>query len=167
MKKNYFIILLALLISLFIYLFYRTENTVVTKLAISLLSRERFEILRNSIVSKVTLNEHIINSLPEGLWVFCITLTSKNLYLKINDIKFDLLFLPLIFSVGLEFFQLLHLTNGRFDFWDIGVSVVFWAIAHYCIRFNDEEQNALRPFNKRSMICTASYFIVYLAHVWK
>lgn len=167
MKKKYFLIIISLAISLFIYLFYRTEKTVVTDLFISLISLDRYVGLKESIVNNVTLNEHIINSLPEGLWVFCITLTSKNLFLKIGNKEINLLYLPLLFSIGLEFFQLFKLTNGRFDFWDIAFSITFWAIANYLVKQENVRQNILHPFNTNGLICVLSYLIVYLAHVWK
>lgn len=167
MKKKYFLVIVSLAISLFIYLFYRTEKTVVTDLFISLISFDRYVGFKESIVNNLILNEHIINSLPEGLWVFCITITSKNFFLKIGNREINLLFLPLIFSIGLEFFQLFKLTNGRFDFWDIGFSIAFWAIANYLMKQKNSKQNILRPFNTTSLICVLSYLIVYLAHVWE
>lgn len=167
MKNKYFLITLSLAISLFIYLFYRTEKTVVTDLFISLISLNEFLNLKVSIVNNLILNEHIINSLPEGLWVFCITLTSKNLFLKIENREINLLYLPLVFSIGLEFFQLFNLTNGRFDFWDIGFSIGFWAIANYFAKQTSSKQNILNPFDSKSIICILSYVIVYLAHVGK
>lgn len=167
MKKKYFLIIVSLVISLFIYLFYRTEKTVITDLFISLISLDRYVGLKESIVNNLILNEHIINSLPEGLWVFCITLTSKNLFLKIRKKEINLLFLPLVFAIGLEFFQLFKLTNGRFDYWDIGFSIAFWAIANYVVKHENSRQNILRPLNTNSLICILTYFIVYLAHVWE
>ncbi len=167
MKKNYPLIILSLLISLFIYLFYRTEKTVINEIFISIVSYDNFVDLRRSITGSLKLDEHIIYSLPEGLWVFCITLTSKFLYVKVGRHEIDLHFVPLIFSIGLELFQLLHLTNGRFDFWDIGVSVLFWALANYVIKHNGTRQNILDPVTVRSFTCFISYQIVYLAHVWK
>lgn len=166
-KKKYYLIALSLLISLFIYLFYRTEKTVITELFISIISFDAFVELQKTIIKILPLNERIIYSLPEGLWVFCITLTSKNLFLKVGSHEINLIFAPLVFSIGLELFQLLHLTNGRFDFWDIGFSVCFWAMAHYLPHFNSKRQNILSPFNIRSFICLLSYLIVYLAHVWE
>lgn len=166
-KKNYCLIVLSLLISLFIYLFYRTEKTVVNEIIISIISIDKFVDLRKMITNVVSLNKHIIYSMPEGLWVFCITLTSKPLFLKVGSREINLLFIPLIFSIGLELFQLLHLTNGRFDIWDIGFSVLFWAIANYLVTHKETKQNILHPFTTKSFICLFSYLIVYLAHVWK
>ena len=153
--------------SLFIYLFYRTEKTVVNEIFISIISFDRFIELRKSITNTLPLNKHIIYSLPEGLWVFCISLTSKRLFLKVGSLEINLLFVPLIFSIGLELFQLFHLTNGRFDFWDIGFSILFWSIANYLVTHKNTKQNILNPFTIKSFICILSYLIVYLAHVWK
>ena len=167
MRKNYFFILISLSLSLFIYLFYRTEKTVINEIFIYITSFDRFIELQKVITNLIPLNKHIIYSLPEGLWVFSITLTSKFLFLKIGNLKINLLFVPLIFSIGLELFQLLNLTNGRFDFWDIGVSILFWFVANYLIPYKTIHQNILNPFTTRSLICVFSYIIVYLAHVWK
>lgn len=165
MKKNYAFVILSLLTSLFIYLFYRTQKTVVNEIFISLLSADKYHALREKISGNIPLNEYIIYSLPEGLWVFCITLTSKFLFIRFGKREVDLVFMPLIFSVGLELMQLLHFTNGRFDFWDIGVSCMFWAIAKYWVKGTHSRQNILQPYTARSFICICSYGIVYLAHV--
>lgn len=167
MKRNYFFIIPALLVSLFIYLFYRTEKTVINEIFISIVSLDTFTGWRQHITSTLPLNTHLVYSLPEGLWVFCITLTSKFLFVRTSSREIDLLFVPLLFAIGLELFQLLHLTNGRFDFWDIGFSLLFWTVANYLIHYKNTRQNILDPFNTRSMLCILSYLIVYLAHVWK
>lgn len=167
MKKKYLLITLCLLFSLFIYLFYRTEKTVANKIFISLISFDSFIELRNSIKNTLPLNRYIIYSLPEGLWIFCITLTSKFLFLKIGKHEVNLLYMPLVFAISLEFFQLFQITNGYFDFWDIGFSIVFWAIATYLLPSWNIKQNILTPLNSNSFICVLSYLIVYLAHVWK
>ena len=167
MKKQYLFIVLSLLFSLFIYLFYRTAKTVVTEMFIWIVSADNYWAMRAHITKALPLSEHIIYSLPEALWVFCITLTSKNLYVRFGKREFNLIFAPLLFAIGLELFQLLHLTNGRFDFWDIGLSILFWVAGNYLVKHSGVKQNILSPFNKRSMVCLFSYLIVYLAHVWK
>lgn len=166
MKKNYSFIIISLLISLFIYLFYRTEKTVINEITISIISFENYSGLRKSISRALPLNEHIIYSLPEGLWVFCVALTSKSLFVKIGKHEVSLFFAPLIFTMGLELFQLIHLTKGRFDYWDIGAAILFWIIANYSFKDKHPRQNILDPLNRRSYICLFTYLIVYLAHVW-
>lgn len=167
MKKRYWLIGAALALSLFIYVFYRTEKTVVNEILLTLITRESFLDLRTHITVLLPLNERVIYSLPEGLWVFCITVTSKGLYVTINGRQFNLIFVPLLFSIGLELFQLLQFTNGRFDFWDIGASVVFWATGRYSLLDVREKQNLVDPVNSRSLLCIVTYLIVYLAHVWE
>lgn len=167
MKKHYLLLIPCLLFSLFIYLFYRTEKTVVNEIFIWLFSPDRYFDVRNYVTSTISLPEHVVYSLPEALWVFCITLTSKGLFVKVGTSKLNLTFAPLLFAIGLELFQLLHFTNGRFDFWDIGLSLLFWAMANYGINNKSVKQNILAPFNTSSLICTLSYLIVYLAHVWR
>lgn len=165
MRKSNLLIILSLLVSLFIYLFYRTEKTVINTLSIHIFSIHNYIALRETITTLLPLNETVIYSLPEGLWVFCITLTSKSFYIQSFNRKIHCVFIPLIFCIGLELLQLLHLTNGRFDFLDIWISVSFWAIANYFLNYNPDKQNLLKPINVRSMVCFCSYGIVYLAHV--
>ncbi|MFT3748393.1 MAG: hypothetical protein QM768_08760 [Agriterribacter sp.] len=165
MKRNNVFIILSLLISLFIYLFYRTQRTVVNEIFISLLSADKYYALKEKISGTIPLNKYIIYSLPEGLWVFCITLTSKFLFIRIGKREMDIVFMPLLFCIGLEFMQLLHFTNGRFDYWDIAVSFLFWSIAKYWIKDAQPRQDILQLYTERSFVCILSYGIVYLAHV--
>ncbi len=166
MKKKYILILLSLLPALFIYLFYRTEKIVINDLFISILSRETLYVWRQQIISALPLHDHVIYSLPEGLWVFCISLTSKNIFVKIGRRNFNLIYFPLIFSIGLEFLQLFQITNGHFDFWDIGSAIAFWAFAKYAVKNNERLQNFFHRFDHRISLCVMTYLIVYLAHAW-
>ncbi|EHQ25060.1 hypothetical protein Mucpa_0879 [Mucilaginibacter paludis DSM 18603] len=156
-----------MLISLFIYLFYRTDRTFVNEIAIRLISFQKYKMLKARVGRLLPLNSLAIYSLPEGLWVFCITLTSKTFYVKLNKWRLNCVFIPLIFCVSLEILQLWHITNGRFDFMDIAVSLVFWIIASNILTEKDEKQNIFARPNSNSIICLASYCIVYLAHVFK
>lgn len=167
MKKKYFLIASGLLIGLFIYLFYRTGNTVITKLFISLISLEEYLLIREDILRLLPLNELLIYSLPEGLWVFCITLTSKDFYIRLWSRPLNLIFLPVLFTIGLEIFQRFQLTNGRFDWWDILFSILFWVLALFVGNAGFPKTNILKSFTVDSAICIISYLIVYLAHVWQ
>lgn len=167
MRKKYIFICISLLISLFIYLFYRTERTVVNEIVIRVISLATYARLKAYIVTVLPLNNMIIYSLPEGLWVFCITLTSKPYYITRNNWRIDGMFIPLIFCVSLEILQLFHIANGRFDFMDIGVSVVFWLLGSYIVSDKCEKQDIFTRPNSKTIVCLASYCIVYLAHVFK
>ena len=165
MRKRYYFITISLLVSLFIYLFYRTERTVVNDIAIRLFSFDRYSALKEAVPAFLPLNALMVYSLPEGLWVFCITLTSKPYYIQWRNLRLNCVFIPLIYCIALEVFQLLHVTNGRFDFADIWVSGLFWLVANFFFNYNGEKQNLLQPINLKRVACFASYGIVYLSHV--
>jgi hypothetical protein len=154
-----------LLASLFIYLFYRTEKTVVNDMLIRLISFDTYSRMKLGVVQYLPLNKFVIYSVPEGLWVFCITLTSKPYYIQWNSRSVDCVFVPLIYCIGLEIFQVLHLTGGRFDVMDIEISILFWLLANGLFKYDAEKRNILKPLNLRSLACFASYGIVYLSHV--
>jgi hypothetical protein len=164
MKRTYSLIALALSVCLFIYLFYRSKKTVINELISLILSPDRYAQYRSSVAAAIPLNDPILFSLPGGLWVFCMTILSKDLYIKIAKHKIRMVFVPVLFAVGLEFFQLLHLTNGTFDFWDVGFYVTFWLPAYFGFQ-SRHSQDLLSPFTLKGFICLACFFSVYLAHV--
>lgn len=165
MKKQYFLVAVSLLGSLFIYLFYRTDRTLVNAMAKAIFPEDQYFAIRESISSTLPLSSPIIYSLPEGLWVFCISLTSRSFFLKFRRLRLPCIFLPLLFSIGLEFFQLAGITKGRFDPVDIAVSVLFWMLAYFFFSHDGRKQDILASLNLRSSVCFFSYCIVYLAHV--
>ncbi len=165
MRKGHYCIIAALLVSLFIYVFYRTERTVVNEILIRMISLESYAAVKRAVNSFVPLPALVIYSLPEGLWVFCITLTSKPYYIGRPCRRMDCLVIPLLCCLGLEILQLLHLTNGRFDPADILVSLVWWLVAAFAFAGKPGTQNLLAPLNGSRMVCLVSYGIVYLSHV--
>jgi hypothetical protein len=158
-------LVIALSMSLFIYLFYRSEKTVVNELAILILSFDTYTAIKNSIIHAIPLNNVIIFSLPGGLWIFCATALSQDFYIRIKHHKIQVILVPILFAIGLEFCQLIHLTNGRFDSWDIFFYLLFWLVACYSFKSNDSQQNILSPFTFHGFICLACFLSVYLAHV--
>lgn len=165
MRKGYYFIIASLLVSLFIYVFYRTEKTVVNEIVIRMISLEGYATLKKAVNGWLPLHALVIYSLPEGLWVFCTTLTSKPYYLGHPCRRIDCLVIPLLCCVGLEILQLLHFTNGRFDPMDILVSVGCWLIAAFAFAGKPGRQNLLAPLNGSRMVCLASYGVVYFSHV--
>jgi hypothetical protein len=164
MKRTYSLIALALSVCLFIYLFYRSKKTVINELISVILSPDRYAQYRSSVAAAIPLNDPILFSLPGGLWVFCMTILSKDLYMKIGKQKIRIVVVPVLFAVGLEFFQLFHLTNGTFDFWDIGFYFFFWSLAYFGFQ-SGNSQDQVSPFTLKGFICLACFFSVYLAHV--
>lgn len=165
MKKYIPLLAAALLLSLFIYVFYRTEKTIINQLFISLFHKETYIFLKSQVTFYLPLPDFVIYSLPEGLWVFCITLTSNSFYLEVRKRKWDLIFVPILLALFMEIFQLLHFTNGRFDWMDIVVSTGFWLLGLLCTRTNMVKEPLFRSVNIATICCIVSYSIVYLAHV--
>ncbi len=165
MRKGHYFIIASLLVSLFIYLFYRTEKTVVNEIVIRLISPDSYAALKKAVNKFLPLPALVVYSLPEGLWVFCTTLTSKPYYLGYPCRRLDCLVIPLLCCVGLELLQWLHFTNGRFDPADILVSAGCWLVAAFAFAGKPGTQNLLAPLNGSRMVCLASYGIVYLSHV--
>lgn len=165
MRRKELLILTALLVCLFIYLFYRTERTIVNELAIRLTSPAYFATLRAQVATLLPLNDLVIYSLPEGLWIMCITLTSKMYYLRLFRWDIDCKYIPIVLCIVLELMQFFHVLNGRFDIMDILVSLFFWLLG--CTFFSEKKQrqNICSKVNVQMVQCVASYSIIYLAHV--
>ncbi|TCD04672.1 hypothetical protein EZ449_16585 [Pedobacter frigidisoli] len=154
-----------MVVSLFIYIFYRTEKTLVNQIIIQFISLKNYNNLKLLTTSSLPLNKYIIYSLPEGLWVFCITLTSKEFYMEFFKQHINCVFIPLVFAIGLEFLQLFHITKGHFDIYDIAATLIFWLIATRIIDTKYNFKNILSAPSYNGLFCLISYCIVYLAHV--
>ena len=165
MKRTYSLVIITLLISFLIYLFYRTEKTLVNELVLLFVSADAFAQLRSGITQAVPLGEPIVYSLPGGLWVFCFTMVSKRLHVSITNHNIPLVALPIIFAAGLEACQLFHFTNGTFDVWDIGFYATFWWLAHSGFQARDDRPHVLSLSTPRGFIFLAIFLSVYLAHV--
>jgi hypothetical protein len=130
-----------------------------------LLHQETYAFIKARITFYLQLPDFVIYSLPEGLWVFCITLTSNPFYLEVRKRKWDLIFVPILLALLMELCQLLHIAHGRFDWMDIIFSTGFWLLALLCIRTNIGKEPLFRSANSPTIYCIMSYSIVYLAHV--
>jgi hypothetical protein len=167
LKRPTFFLVTALLISLFIYLFYRTDRTLVNSLFNIFLGQQNYQALKAVVRHQFPLHDFVIYSLPEGLWVFCITVTSKDLYIKFDRLDVHCAVLPLLFVVGLELLQWFQITNGTFDVIDILTAILFWMLGFFIIEEEKPKQHPFKRLNNRSLIFLMSYLIVYLAHVFK
>jgi hypothetical protein len=164
-KRRYYILTAALLSCLFIYVFYRTDKTVVNELVIHFTSPELYLRAKTWITINLPLNNIIIYSVPEALWVLCITVTSKSFFIQLGRARITGAFVPLIYCVGLEICQLTGLTKGTFDPMDVALSMVFWFVGMVAFEETGERQNIFGRISRRTMVCFASYGIVYLSHV--
>lgn len=155
----------SLFFCLFIYVFYRTEKTLVNQLIISVFSKPTYLSLKATVNWLLTLPDCFIYSLPEGLWVFVITVSSSAFHLELGGRKWSLVFVPIGVALLMEFSQLVHLTNGHFDWMDLIFSTVFWLLAVLLTGIRPGKESIFSSFNTQTVFCMISYFIVYLAHV--
>jgi hypothetical protein len=137
----------------------------VNEFIILILSLDTYAWIKNSIINAIPLNKPTIFSLPGGLWIFCATALSQDFYMIIRRYKIQVIHIPILFAIGLEFCQLIHITNGRFDIWDIAFYLLFWLLAYYSFQSHGSQQNILSPFTLHGFICVACFLSVYLAHV--
>jgi hypothetical protein len=164
MKRYCTIISLALFAGLFVYLFYRTQHTIVN-IILDKLSQGHALAAIFYIRKHFSLPEFVIYSLPEALWVFAATLVSKHLFIKLGKRNFHLAWTPLCYAVSLEFLQLFHLMPGSFDWMDILPSLAFTLYAIYFIKCPLPTQQLLGKFNYRTFFFIYIYAIVFLSHV--
>lgn len=165
LSLNHLTLVASLLVSLFVYLFYRSEQTVVNELFQFVFSGEVYFKLKTMVTESIALPQFLIFSLPEGLWVLAVTIASKNFYFDKEKRLFHLAFLPLLIAIVLEVFQLFHITNGTFDWWDIASAICFWAVGYFLLPSPSSKQRLFVRMNINSLICLASYMVLYLSHV--
>lgn len=163
--NKYLLIAFFLLFCLLIYVFFRTDKTIVNQLLTQLISKEDFIELQHMVRESIPLNDKIIYSLPSAAWVFCTTLTSKFIFVKIKARQIQLRYAPIAYVVVVEILQYFGVTNGYFDFLDLLFSSVFWAAAAFLFNFGESKQNLINPINANSLVCVTSYLIVFLSVV--
>ena len=165
MRIKYFIIALALLLSLFVYLFFRTEQTIVNYLFIKIWGGEPFYQSRAWVTARVNLSNFQMYSMPEALWILAITLLSKRYMIQLGNRHISLWYLPLILAFGFEFFQWMHWSNGSADLNDLLGAGLFWALGMTVFPEKEPKISLFQSFNIHALLCTGAYAVVYLAHV--
>jgi len=164
-KKRFWVSGVGLLFCLFIYLFYRTESTVVNQMAITVFSPSGFREVKEWVNVILPLHEFIVYSLPGGVWVLSATLLSSSFFVSLGTIRIQMVLVPFVFAVGLECLQFVHLVAGRFDWSDLLLYIFFWGTGLLLADKRESPANLFSPFTLRSAICIFSYGIVLLAHV--
>lgn len=148
-----------------IYLIWRSESVLVNFLMGSLFSPEDFRDWRATISSRLPLNDLIIYSLPGGLWVFVSTVAFKDFFVIIRKNIINLMFLPLVIAIVLEVTQLIHLTNGVFDGWDVLLELIFWVASLLVCPATEIKEDFLKSEQSSKKIWAIfSLLILYLAH---
>mgnify|MGYP003636407017 CR=1 FL=1 len=155
-----------LLISLLIYVFYRSELTLINQAIGIFLPLADLLKYQEQVQTALPLPNWIIYSLPEGLWVLFVTLISKEFYFTSQSKNYSLVFFPILLAICIEVFQYFQLTDGTFDWLDLGVALFFWGLTCFLLppRFNILQlKNA---FNIRGILLISSYLIVILSDVF-
>ena len=165
LKAKLTLIVPALFVSLFVYLFFRTEQTVVNYLAISVFGENSYWAFRSYINEHIQLGSFGVYSLPEALWILSVTLLSKRYVLNLNNWQISLKYVPLILVLGFEWFQFQHWANGHFDWIDLLGGTSFWMLGMLIFPEKKPKTNLFSNWNFHGIACILSYAIVYLAHV--
>ena len=155
-------IIVPLIISLFIYTFYRAEETNVN-LLLKYVFHSDFQSIRVQVRETIPLHSLFIYNLPEGLWVFSITLLGANLFLRIKHRTIYLVYFPIVFVLLLEILQLLQITDGTFDLLDIAISSVFWLLAFAYCSTCVSSLRELKNTSVRFALFIIAFSLVYLA----
>ncbi|MFT6746976.1 MAG: hypothetical protein ACJAZ2_001321 [Glaciecola sp.] len=177
-KKNIvfslFFILTPALVSGAIYLLFRTSDTVIYQIYEVVFGSNSIDHLRETVQNTlITIPSWFIYSFPGGLWVFAF---ANFCFLFLNDktkayYKGTLLTLFGIVT-SLELLQLLHYTDGRFDFLDIAcyliatITSAFIGVARIQkIKYQPIFKNDKKPFFALSITVCLFCAGIYLADV--
>lgn len=126
---------------------------------------EKYYYAKENILDKLPLPQFVIYSLPEGLWVYSVTVASTHLYIPVWHRKLYLTSAPLLFSLILEWMQYTNRIKGNFDIWDIVCSVAFCLLAIILFRNHLPKYNIFKGITTRVAASITCFAFVYLAHV--
>lgn len=161
-SKTLFLSFIVLSIALVIYVIYRPEDTLIIRLLSYTTIQDTIIELRQIASNYSVPHNFVVYSLPGALWLYSTTLLSKNVSCKIFKCRVPLVSIPIIYGIGLEFLQLFHITDGTFDYADIGSMAVAWLLA---LGFNRDESAIASDWRlPLPALCVAfSYMILILA----
>jgi len=152
--KDLFHVSVPLVVSLVLYVLFRSKETVV-----NLLLSDYLPDLQMAFEYKNY--NWIIYSLPGALWLYA--------FLYINSayssrIRYSLL--PLCFALGIEILQLVHLTDGTFDPLDVILYLLVWLVFVISLKFYCTP--TLKIERRLNYRIAFSFFlcIVFLSDVW-
>ena len=151
--------------ALFIYVFYRTDKTVINQLLLLVVPPGKFTASRTAVASALPLPAWMLYSLPEALWVFCAMLLSKNIFFTIGRFTINCAYIPMGFAILWELLQLTHVTKGYFDFTDLLLCATASVLALCFFRPPYAPTHLFKRFNVRSVLFFWIFGIVYLSHV--
>lgn len=129
-------IVFPLLFCAFICVIYRDASNNANALFTYLFDKE-FIFIKNTIIDVLPLHDILVYNVPEGLWVFSISLLASNLFININKFRLPLIYLPLLFIPFAELLQWLNITDGTYDNLDMLIPSGFWLLAYLFLYKNN------------------------------
>jgi len=112
------LVFLPLLCAACIYIFFRSHHTVVNVLLVNFMD---IPVLQSK-------NYWLVYCLPGGLWLFSFQMAILLLVYSHHSI---LLLLSLLWAIGIEYLQFLHVTDGFFDWLDIYTYLIFTVLSFW------------------------------------
>lgn len=157
--------LLALLPALFLYMFYRSERTVINIIAVSISPSDWFESARVWVQTTLPISEIVVGFLPGSLWVYAATAALRHVSVS----SLPLWPTPLMVAAFFEAQQALGLTYGVFDSLDIVGGFIGCAIA---LRWPSRSPAVAQiDWRKLSLFakcgCMSLFLMLGLAYVWR
>jgi hypothetical protein len=122
-----------------------------------------FKEARQLMQDALKLPNFIIYSLPEGLWVFAVTIISENLTIRFKKIQISIIYMPLVVAYFIELIQYLSWSKGTFDWLDVMVIMSFWTLGYIYVKNNDTSKT-IKP---KLIYVLFTYIIIVFSYVWK
>ena len=159
-------IILFLIVCVFVYVFYRPESTLINILLGYVMHEPGWLSFKAFIRDVLPLPKWIIFSLPGGLWVFAATMLSKKLKLRLWRVTFSAMWLPMLFALWLEFWQLMGVVKGRFDWMDVLLVILFGLSAILFPEYKMLKSKRNIFFERQRLAFGFVFFSVFMGHVF-
>jgi len=117
---RYTVAFVALLLAAYILIYMRPDSNLAIEGLVDF----------NSNQTGVPSGKHFLYSLPNGLWVFSMTLLANRVYVNLGKIKLGLSLIPVVYALLLEGIQALNFTDGTFSIGDVMYSIAGFALAN-------------------------------------
>lgn len=162
MRNKWIYIGFSMLLALFIYSFFRSENTIINQLWLSLFP-DNYLYLRG-VFGQYDVPDFVRFNLPGVLWMIGALLLCAKYTITIRKLRFKLMFLPLLVCVIIEVVQWVGITDGTFDMMDV-VSYLLGFVVVYAMYTSRTEKKEciLRMQLAHIPIVILFFFSIYLS----
>ena len=160
-----YIVLLPFLVSLGIYLAFRTDATIVNVLAskISILGHTRSYLCHLGLSKTGNLSYFFVYVFPGALWLASVMAISTGISYEKKGQKYFLMVLPLLYGIGIEISQYFHFTDGTFDWGDM-LAVPFACLLGYFLGKKCFDKNLL-PLGWGVFLLVLAFLSLFMADV--